>query len=101
MRGVERDDVGARAGLESDDRLRQRLGAAGQRVVEQRAPGRAAGTAGEHIALAMLQPLAIFELTQLVGDADQHVGIGADAERGRRRREIPAPEKCRRRGSLR
>ena len=28
----------------------------------------------------MFQPLAIFELTQFVGDADQDVGIGADAE---------------------
>src|SRR5436305_8820119 len=28
----------------------------------------------------MLEPLAIFELAQLVGDTDQHVGIGADAE---------------------
>jgi hypothetical protein len=28
----------------------------------------------------VFQPLAVFELTQFVGDADQHVGIGADAE---------------------
>ena len=34
MRGVEGDDIGARTGLESDDRLRERLGAAGQRSVE-------------------------------------------------------------------
>ena len=80
MRGVEGDDVGACACLESDDRLRERLGAAGQRGVEQRAAGRDAGTAGQHIALPMLQPLAIFELTQFVGDADQYIGIGADAE---------------------
>ena len=73
--------MSARApGLQSDDRLRERLGAAGQRSVEQRAAGRDAGTAGQHVALPMLQPLAIFELTQFVGDADQHIGIRADAE---------------------
>ncbi len=80
MRGVERHDVGAGTCLESDDRLRQRLAAAGQRAVEQCAAGRDAETARQHIALVVLQPLAIFELTQFVGDADQHVGIGADAE---------------------
>jgi hypothetical protein len=34
MRGVEGDDVCACTRLESDDRLRERLGAAGQRSVE-------------------------------------------------------------------
>ena len=37
-------------------------------------------SSGMHVALAMLQPLAVFELTQLVSDADQHVGIGADTK---------------------
>ena len=80
MRGVEGDDISARACLNSDGRLRERLGAAGQRGVEQRAAGRDAGAAGQHIALAMFEPLAIFELAQFVGDADQDIGIRADAE---------------------
>ena len=54
MRGVEGHDIGARTCLESDDRLRERLGAAGERSVEQRAAGRNAGTAGQHIALPVL-----------------------------------------------
>ena len=57
----------------------ERLRAAGQRRVEQRAAGRAAGRR-QHVARAMRQPLRIFELPQFVGDADQHVGIRADAE---------------------
>ena len=80
MRGVEGHDISARTWLEPDDRLRERLGAAGQRSVEQRAAGRNAGTAGQHIALPVLQPLAIFELTQFVGYTDQDIGVGADAE---------------------
>ena len=36
----------------------------------------------------MLQPLAIFELTQFVGDADQYVGIRADAEPAARVKEF-------------
>ena len=59
MRGVERDDVCACTRVESDDRLRERLGAAGQRSVEQGTAGRDAGTAGQYIALPVLQSLAI------------------------------------------
>ena len=101
MRGVEGDDIGARACLDSGDRLRERLGAAGQRGVEQRAAGRDAGTAGQHIALAMFEPLAVFELAQFVGDADQDIGIRADAEPAAGVEEFARPEKCRRRGLLR
>ena len=98
MRGVERHDVGARALLQSDDRLRQRLGSAGERRVEQRAAGRFAEAARQHVALAMLQTLRIFKLPQFVGDADQHIGIRADAKTPTGCDEIRVPEKCRRRG---
>ena len=53
--------------------------AAVKRRVEQRAPGRAAGHR-QHIAGAVREALRIFELAQFVGQADQHVGIRADAE---------------------
>ncbi len=99
---VSRVTISARApGCKSGDRLRERLGAAGQRSVEQRTAGRNAGTAGQHIALPVLQPLAIFELTQFVGDADQDIGIRADAEPAAGVEEFAGREKCRRRGSLR
>src|SRR4051794_36301873 len=49
-------------------------------MVEQRASSRCAGSAGEYIAFAMLEPLAIFELAQFVGDAHKHIGIRADPE---------------------
>ena len=82
MRGIEGHDIRARACLEPQIGPREGLGAAGQRSVEQRAAGRNARTAGQHVALPVLQPLAIFELTQLApwGHADQHVGVCADAE---------------------
>ena len=88
MRGVEGYDIRACANLEPDDWLRQRLGAAGERAVEQCAAGRNAGTAGQHIAFAVLQPLTIFELTQFIGDAYQHIGIRADAEPAARVKEF-------------
>src|SRR3954453_15734327 len=47
-------------------------------MIEQRASRRAPRAGGEHVALAVLEPLAIFELAQFVGDADQHIGIRAD-----------------------
>ena len=53
MRGVEGYDVRACTCPESDDRLRERPGAACERGVEQHATGRDAGTAGQHIALSM------------------------------------------------
>src|SRR5262249_50887489 len=80
MRGVDSDDVGARAGFQTHDGLGEGLAAALEGPVEQRASGRDAGSVRQHVALAVLEPLAIFELTQLIGNADQHIGIGADAE---------------------
>src|SRR4051794_18771080 len=80
MRRVERKDIGARARREADRRLRECLGPPRKRMVEQRASGRCAGSAGEYIAFAMLEPLAIFELAQFVGDAHKHIGIRADPE---------------------
>src|SRR5579871_4536663 len=85
MRGVEGHDVGARTWLYSDGRLRKRPGASGERPIEQGAAGRDArnarkNTAGQHVALAVLQTLTIFELTQFVCNADQDVGVRADAE---------------------
>src|SRR4051812_22102954 len=49
-------------------------------MIEQGASRRAACAGGEHVALAVLEPLAVFELAQLVGDADQHIGIRANAK---------------------
>ena len=88
MRGVEGHDVGPRADLKSRGRLRQRSGAAGERSVEQRTAGRNARAAGQHVALAVLQPLAILELTEFVGDANQDIGIRADAEPAARIKEF-------------
>ena len=84
-RGVERDEIGRRARGDAAGRGAERLRAAGERRIEQRAPGRAAGSR-QHVARAVRKPLRIFELPQLVGDADQHVGIGADAEAAAGRR---------------
>ena len=75
------------------------LRAARERVIEQRTAGGRAGTPREHVALAVFQPLAVFELPQFVGDPDQHVGIGPDAEPAARgeeltRREDAVAEAC-------
>jgi len=53
MRGVQRHDISACAGLKADSRLRERLDAAGEGCVEQRTTGRDARTAGQHIALTV------------------------------------------------
>ena len=63
----------------------ERRRAAGERGVEQ-ARARSSRGAGQHVAGAVREPLRVFELAQLVGDADQHIGIGADAEAAARSR---------------
>ena len=57
----------------------ERRRAAGQRRLEQRAARRAA-VRRHDVAGAVAQALRIFELPQLLGDADPDIGIGADAE---------------------
>ena len=57
----------------------ERCAAALERGVEKRSPRRAAGDR-KHVAGAVGETLRIFELAQLIGYADQHVGIRADAE---------------------
>ena len=58
----------------------ERLRAAANRPFEQHAAGRTRVDGADDVAGAIAQPLAVFELAQLVGNADRHVGIRADAK---------------------
>jgi hypothetical protein len=80
MRGVKGHDVGPRARRHAGGGLRQSPHPPDERGIEHGAASREASPAGQHIALAVLEALAIFELTQFVGDTDQDVGVSTDAE---------------------
>ena len=57
----------------------ERLRSAGDRRVEQRAPGRFALDA-HAVSRAIAEALRVFELTQFAGDIDQHIRVRADPE---------------------
>lgn len=65
-------------------------------AIEQVAAGGAAGRR-QHVAFLMRKAQGVFELTQIVGSADQHIGIGADSqsafavEKDRRRKRCRPP----------
>src|SRR3989304_3465334 len=62
---------------------RPRGGAAGARGVEQDAAGTLGGLLpgrDDHVALPVVQALAVLEHAQLVGHRDERVGVAADAE---------------------
>jgi hypothetical protein len=74
MRGVEGHDIGR---VPAGSNVGCAAPAPPWRSVEQRAAVET-GTAGQHVR-SVFSP-AIFELTQFVGDADQDIGVRADAE---------------------
>ncbi len=96
MVAVERDEIGRCAGSETIGGCAKRGRASDNCAIEQVASVGAARRR-QHVAFPPRKALGIFELTQLVWNADKHIGIGADARSAsvvekERRREGSVPE---------
>ncbi|MCW0461962.1 hypothetical protein NB717_003030 [Xanthomonas sacchari] len=79
MRGVQFDQIGRGAHAQTvfdTERLRRAL----RGGLEQQAAAGQRGVAGEHIAPAQAQALAVLEQAQFLGRIDQHVGVRPHAE---------------------
>lgn len=92
---VERDEISRFTGLDTG-RCAKRGRASGDCAIEQVAAVGAAGRR-QHVVLLLSKTLGVFELTQLVRNADQHIRIGADSQSAfavekERRWKDPAPE---------